>query len=622
MDWIIAIGHIWLTTLAWLAGLTLALGLLARLTPCNPGMYWWKDLRAVGTDFMYWFLMPLLLRVGRTVLLTAAIALAFGDRGPASLAGGRWPLWLQCAAILVIQDVLLYGSHRLFHTRLAWDFHAVHHSPRVLDWTATQRVHPVNSLLGTGLADVAVLLLGFSPAALVFLAPFSLVYSALVHANLNWTFGPLRYVFASPVFHRWHHTTLAEGIDKNFASTFPFLDVIFGTFYMPPGNLPEQFGSGDPHFPQGFWAQFVHPFRGRGARPLGVALVAVRTLAVVGTLGGALYFAARLAEQGGQPRQGPRPVPVVQPLVETPRPDPLPGRAAAVLAVAISADGRRVVSGAEDGTVTLWDAATGRKEQVLTGHRRPVRSVAMSADGRRVASGSFDQTVRVWDAPAWRPTLTLTGHVAGVLAVALTPDGRRIFSGSADGTIKAWDGATGREDWSVARPPGATLGVAVSADGRRAVWASWRSATVWDSTTGREVMTLAGHTELVYGVAVSPDGRHIVTGSFDQTVKVWDGATGRERLTLAGHTGPVYAVAVSADSGRVVSAGADGTVRVWDTAAGREGCTLKGHTDVVTGVAVSADGGHIVSGSRDGTVRVWDARDGSFRERVDLVRGE
>ena len=87
------------------------------------------------------------------------------------------------------------------------------------------------------------------------------MYSAMVHANLNWTFGPLRYVFASPVFHRWHHVAEGEGINKNFASTFPILDLIFGTFYMPAGQLPANFGNGEDAFPEGFWGQLIYPFR-------------------------------------------------------------------------------------------------------------------------------------------------------------------------------------------------------------------------------------------------------------------------------------------------------------------------------------------------------------------------
>src|SRR5207245_1980690 len=116
------------------------------------------------------------------------------------------PLWLQGCLVLLIQDLLLYWFHRGFHGRWAWKFHAVHHSPKILDWTSTSRFHPVNQVVSFSLADAAVLLLGFSPAAVAGLVVFNVTYSAFVHANLNWSFGPFRHVLASPVFHRWHHT--------------------------------------------------------------------------------------------------------------------------------------------------------------------------------------------------------------------------------------------------------------------------------------------------------------------------------------------------------------------------------------------------------------------------------
>lgn len=261
MDWFADLGDFWLETLVWATGLSFAFGVLARLMPCNRGMYWWKDLRGAATDFMYWFIVPLFLRLARTLMLAAGVHLLFGGHQPQPMPLGKLPLLLQCAAILLIQDVLFYAVHRVFHTRLAWKVHAVHHSPTVLDWMSAARFHPINNLLEFALADVAVLLMGFSPEALLTLTPFNLIYSAMTHANLNWTFGPLRYVFASPVFHRWHHTTQKEGIDRNFASTFPFLDLMFGTFHMPPGQRPEHFGNGEADFPADFWGQFIHPFR-------------------------------------------------------------------------------------------------------------------------------------------------------------------------------------------------------------------------------------------------------------------------------------------------------------------------------------------------------------------------
>ena len=190
----------------------------------------------------------------------AGIRLLFHGADPQPLPVRHLPLWQQCILILLIQDVLLYVIHRIFHTRLAWRFHAIHHSPTVLDWMSTSRFHPVNHFLAFTVADVTVLLMGFSPEALIVLMPFNLIYSAMTHANLNWTFGPLRYLLASPVFHRWHHTTEKAGLNKNFASTFPLLDLLFGTFYMPLGKLPEQFGNGEKDFPEDFWGQLLHPF--------------------------------------------------------------------------------------------------------------------------------------------------------------------------------------------------------------------------------------------------------------------------------------------------------------------------------------------------------------------------
>jgi WD40 repeat protein/sterol desaturase/sphingolipid hydroxylase (fatty acid hydroxylase superfamily) len=613
MDWLVTIGDFWLTTLAWLVGFAVAFGILARLMPCNPGMYWWKDLRAVGADFLYWFVVPVFLRIGRTLLLIAGLLLLFGGRDPDLLPVKGLPLWLQCVAILLIQDVLLYWIHRLFHTRLAWKFHAIHHSPRVLDWMSATRFHPINNLLAFSFVDVAVLLMGFSPEALLALAPFNIIYSAMVHANLNWTFGPLRYLFASPVFHRWHHTSPEEGGDRNFASTFPFLDLLFGTFYMPAGQLPEKFGNDEEGFPEDFWGQFIHPFRiGRGGvesvgektprRPAVAAFTAVSILVVVSLLGARLYLAAQRANPNNPSASAAQ--------AELVRPGPLQeltlqGHTAGVLGVAISADGRRIVSGSEDKTAKVWDAATGEELRTLTGHQRPVRCVAISADGQRLASGSYDKTVKVWDTATGAEQFTFNGHAGGVLSVAISADGREIVSGGGDFVAKVWNATTGTERLTLKGPPGAVLSVAVSGDGGRLASAHWESAKVWDGRTGQELLTLKGHTGLVYSIAISADGQRLVSGSMDGTVKLWNTATGQDLQTLTGHSGAVYGVAISADGRRIISGGEDRMVKVWEAAGGRELRTYTAHTDPVTSVAVSADGHRIVSGSRDGTIKVW-----------------
>jgi len=105
--------------------------------------------------------------------------------------------------------------------------------------------------------------------------------------------------------------------------------------------------------------------------------------------------------------------------------------------------------------VKVWDTETGREVRTLRGHAGPVYSVALSSDGRRVVSGGKDGTVRVWAGATGRLLSTLTGHTGPVNAVAISGDGR-IVSGGQDGTMKVWDPPTGGPDRQTARAPGQT----------------------------------------------------------------------------------------------------------------------------------------------------------------------
>ena len=139
----------------------------------------------------------------------------------------------------------------------------MHHSSEELEWISAARFYPINLFFGAVIADVVLLIAGISPNVFVVLGPVTIAHSAFVHANLDWTFGPFKYVIATPVFHRWHHTA-ERGGEKNFAATFPVLDLIFGTFYMPAGEKPDRYGIADREFPTSFGAQLLRPSRNRG----------------------------------------------------------------------------------------------------------------------------------------------------------------------------------------------------------------------------------------------------------------------------------------------------------------------------------------------------------------------
>ena len=123
-----------------------------------------------------------------------------------------------------------------------WRYHAVHHSSEELEWISAARFHPVNLFLGSVIGRRRHAACRHFAQRVVVLGPLTIAHSAFVHANLDWTLGPFKYVIATPVFHRWHHTAADRGGEKNFAATFPVLDLLFGTFYMPKGELPDRYG--------------------------------------------------------------------------------------------------------------------------------------------------------------------------------------------------------------------------------------------------------------------------------------------------------------------------------------------------------------------------------------------
>lgn len=261
------------------AGLLVAAGvlpLLERRWPASPARAGGEGLR---TDVAWLVFTPLVTKwLVRAALaaLVVLFALAAGTPlRPAELAAlfearpafAGLPRWLQVLLLLLVTDFAAYWMHRALHARPLWRFHAVHHSSEAVDWLSGLRVHPVNDALMRVAQAAPVLLLGLDPAVLATAVPLLVFYGVLVHANVPWRFGPLRFLLVSPAFHRWHHALDEDGTNRNFAALFPVFDLLFGTWHLPADRSPARFGAPGAEVPAGFAGQLAFPFRRRG-RPL------------------------------------------------------------------------------------------------------------------------------------------------------------------------------------------------------------------------------------------------------------------------------------------------------------------------------------------------------------------
>lgn len=218
--------------------------------------------RGLVTDLLHYSIGGFLLQIGQIALFLLLLSF-LKSLVPVSLhtAIVAQPVWVQFLEVLLIADIGFYLVHRMFHTvPWLWKFHSIHHSIEEMDFIAAHRVHPVDQILTRSATLLPVFALDFSPAAILMFVTLYHWQSLLIHSNVRIKFGPLRWLLATPEFHHWHHANQPEAIDKNFAGQLPFLDVLFGTLYMPKGKVPEKYGIDQP-VPSSYIGQLTHPFR-------------------------------------------------------------------------------------------------------------------------------------------------------------------------------------------------------------------------------------------------------------------------------------------------------------------------------------------------------------------------
>ena len=293
-----------------------------------------------------------------------------------------------------------------------------------------------------------------------------------------------------------------------------------------------------------------------------------------------------------------------------------PGDQVGVKSVAFSPDGKLLATADANGTVQLWNTATGSDGMtsfppgILPGDR----GVALSPDGRLLATADMDGTARLWNTatgePAGAPIPADTSRlVSGVNSVAFSPDGRLLATADQDGTVRLWNTTTGKPAGAPffgTNGQGAVYGVAFSPDGRLLVTAGGTGIRLWNPATrkpvimgksGGNTLPVTSDSSSVIGVAFSPDGKLLAIATSDGKVRLWNPAnlsaeqSADSTLTVTPAGDGAAGVAFIPESDLLATVDQNGTVRLWDPTTGQSiGPSFPDDIIRIQGVASGPDG--------------------------------
>ena len=266
-----------------------------------------------------------------------------------------------------------------------------------------------------------------------------------------------------------------------------------------------------------------------------------------------------------------------------------------------------IYSGGEDGTIKLWDIATGQRLRTFEGHKNSVESVCISPDGKTALSCGMDLTIsdigdiriivsensvvkgtiKLWNMETGECIRTFEGRKYTVDSVCFSPDGKTALSRCRDIELSRFYGGE-------------------------------TTIKLWNMETGECIRTFEGRKYTVDSICFSPDGktalsscRDVELSRFDgeTTIKLWNIETGECIRIFEGHRGSVVSICFSTDGKTALSKGMDG-IKLWNIATGEHIRIFEGHRGFVKSVCFSPDGKTVLSCEYDGTIELWNIATG------------
>lgn len=276
----------------------------------------------------------------------------------------------------------------------------------------------------------------------------------------------------------------------------------------------------------------------------------------------------------------------------------------------------RLASSGSDGTIRIWDPATGQQTGYLKDLVRALCPVTIKGQ-THLATADDVGRIRIRDLATSREIARLQGPDGPIRVLCLiTVESQTILASPGDdGTIQLWNPATGKQigelkghrDWIWALCP-----VTINGQPCLASASSDHTVRIWNPATSQQTANLRGHygpVRTLCSVDINGQPRLASAGN-DGTIRIWDPVTGEQIALLEDYQGWVRALCSVTISGRshLASAGDDGTIRIWDPASSQPVAALRGHQDWVNALcSVSVNRqARLASASNDGTIRIWD----------------
>ncbi|MHC4957659.1 MAG: WD40 repeat domain-containing serine/threonine protein kinase [Planctomycetota bacterium] len=336
-------------------------------------------------------------------------------------------------------------------------------------------------------------------------------------------------------------------------------------------------------------------------------------------------------------------------------------------------DEKQVITCSVDGSITIWDAASGQPVGSLPSAEHLVHDVVTSADGKRLLTASHDGTAKLWDLESREILATFKLEARASSADFFGEDDGYVATSAGDGHVHVWkvadalakgdrtlEASAGEFAFGPWKQRGVSHRMRVSPDRTRILSAAFDS-TARILAPGRGVEAEFAHLASVQGAAFHPDGVRVATACNDGIARLWQPAAGRSVsrkaypvglqestyspggrylltkpdvatavvtdtgtggvLCRLEHDGAIRAFAVDRDRSRVLTGSADSWTRIWDASTGELKFSNQHKGSGIWTVDFSPDGAHTIVGDFDGTIEIRDARNGDpVREPFRLGR--